>query len=70
MYLDSENWLKASVEYENNSFQHLGNVVTNRGYSDWATTEISPDIKIMWYRLSRRNDDYCIECSEDGIKFK
>ena len=20
----------------------------------------------MWYRLSRRNDDFCIECSEDG----
>ena len=20
----------------------------------------------MWYRLSRREDDYCIECSPDG----
>ena len=27
MYLDSENWLKASIEYENQSFQHLGIVV-------------------------------------------
>ncbi len=34
MYLDSENWLKASVEYENEEFQHLGSVVTNQGYSD------------------------------------
>ena len=34
MYLDSENWLKASVEYENESFQHLGTVETNHGYSD------------------------------------
>ena len=24
MYLDSENWLKGSVEYENEAFQHLG----------------------------------------------
>ncbi len=70
MYLDSENWLKASVEYENDEFQHLGSVVTNSGYSDWATTEISSDIKSMWYRFSRRADDYCIECSEDGVKFK
>ena len=31
MYLDSENWLKASVEYENESFRHLGSVVTNHG---------------------------------------
>jgi len=40
LYLDSENWLKASIEYENERFQHLGSVVTNLGYSDWATTEI------------------------------
>ncbi len=70
MYLDSENWLKGSVEYENDKFQHLGSVVTNKGYSDWATTEISADMKAMWYRFSRREDDYCIECSEDGIRFK
>ena len=70
MYLDSDNWLKGSIEYENERFQHLGSVVTNNGYSDWATTEIDANIKSMWYRLSRRNDDYCIECSEDGIIFK
>lgn len=63
MCLNSENWLKCSVEYENEEYQHLGSVVTNRGYSDWATTEISTDIKSMWYRFSRREDDYCIECS-------
>lgn len=70
MYLDSDNWLKASIEYENDTFQHLGSVVTNRGYSDWATTEIDASVKSMWYRFSRREDDYCIECSEDGIVFK
>lgn len=69
MYLDSENWLKGSIEYENNQFQHLGSVVTNHGYSDWATTAIDASIKSMWYRLSRREDDYCIECSTDGIVF-
>ncbi len=70
MYLDSENWLKASVEYENEEFQHLGSVVTNQGYSDWATTQIPASEKIMWYRFSRREDDYCIECSKDGITFQ
>ena len=69
MYLDSENWLKGSVEYENGDFQHLGSVVTNGGYSDWATTAIPATMKSMWYRFSRREDDYCIECSEDGISF-
>lgn len=70
LYLDSDNWLKGSIEYENEQFQHLGSVVTNHGYSDWATTEIPADVKSMWYRLSRREDDFCIECSEDGIVFR
>ena len=70
MYLDSDNWLKGSIEYENEEFQHLGSVVTNHGYSDWATTEIPANVKSMWYRLSRREDDYCIECSEDGSRWK
>lgn len=70
MYLDSENWLKASVEYENETFQHLGCVVTNNGYSDQSTTEISACVRSIWYRSSRREDDYRIECSEDGVTFK
>lgn len=69
MYLDSENWLKASIEYENDEIQHLGSVVTNNGFSDWATTVIDASVKTMWYRFSRRVDDYCIECSCDGIHF-
>lgn len=69
MYLDSENWLKASIEYENEKFQHLGSVVTNNGFSDWATTTIDSFVKSMWYRLSRREDDFCIECSKDGENF-
>lgn len=70
VYLDSENWLKASIEYENEKFQHLGSVVTNHGWSDWATTEIDAGVRSMWYRLSRRQDDFCLECSEDGVTFR
>lgn len=70
MYLNSQNWLKASIEYENSKYQRLGSVVTNNGYSDWATTDIDASIKSMWYRLSRRESDYCIEYSNDGINFK
>ena len=70
VYLDSENWIKGSVEYENEEFQHLGSVVTNHGYSDWATTVIPADVKVMWYRLSRRESDFRIECSTDGKEFQ
>lgn len=69
VYLDSENWMKASIEYENEEYQRLGSVVTNNGYSDWATSDIPSSIKEMWYRLSRRESDYYIETSIDGVTF-
>lgn len=69
IYQDSENWFKASIEYEDNRSQRLGSVVTNNGYSDWATTDILADVKLMYYRLSRREKDFCIENSYDGIHY-
>ena len=69
MYLDSENWIKASVEYENDKIQRLGCVVTNNGYSDWSSVDIDASIKSMWFRLSRRDDDFCVENSVDGVNF-
>lgn len=70
LYLDSDNWLKASIEYENGQIQRLGSVVTNNGYSDWAMVDIDASIKSIWFRLSRRDDDFCIENSSDGKTFK
>lgn len=70
MYLDSQNWFKASIEYENINFQRLGSVVTNQGYSDWATTDIDSSVKSMWYRFSRRKSDYCVECSFNGTDYR
>jgi len=68
VYLDSENWFKASIEYENKDFARLGSVVTNSGHSDWATTNIEP-VDSIWYRLSRRGPDFQIESSFDGLSF-
>ena len=36
MYLNSDNWFKASIEYENEKIQRLGSVVTNHGFSFWV----------------------------------
>ena len=68
IYLDSENWFKASIEYENDQYARLGSVVTNMGYSDWATSDIELPGEI-WYRLSRRGPDFLIESSQDGLAF-
>jgi uncharacterized protein len=70
LYHDSDNWVKVSVEYENKDFSRLGSVVTNLGYSDWATTDISATVSQMWYRLSCRGQDFCVENSTDGVNFK
>ncbi len=69
IYLNSENWFKASIEYENKRFSRLGSVVTNFGYSDWATTDIDT-ISSIWYKLSRRGADFLVEYSFDGVGFK
>jgi regulation of enolase protein 1 (concanavalin A-like superfamily) len=69
IYLDSNNWFKASIEYENKDISRLGSVVTNNGYSDWATTDL-PTPGTMWYRLSRRGPDFLIESSSHGADFR
>ena len=70
MYLDSDNWLKASMEFENDQIQRLGSVVTNNGYSDWSSVDVDASVKSIWFRFSRREDDFCIENSVDGVTFK
>ncbi len=70
LYQDANNWCKASAEYDNPAFSRLGSVVTNLGYSDWATTDIDSAITHMVYRLSRRGQDFLIENSLDGKHFQ
>jgi regulation of enolase protein 1 (concanavalin A-like superfamily) len=69
IYLDSDNWFKAAIEFEKEDFSRLGSVVTNHGYSDWATTDI-PTPTTIWYRLSRRGPDFLIEASPSGRDYK
>ena len=68
VYIDSDCWFKASIEYHGQAFSRLGSVVTNHGYSDWATVDI-PSRGEIWYRLSRRGPDFLIESSPDGNEF-
>jgi uncharacterized protein len=68
--VDAANWVKASVEYEADEPSKLGSVVTNLGFSDWATQEIGRSVSTMHYRLSRRESDVLIEWSRDGAVWK
>jgi hypothetical protein len=64
--VDEENWIKTSTEYEDEQVSRLGSVVTNLGYSDWATQDVSSERREWWYRISKRGPDYLIESSLDG----
>jgi regulation of enolase protein 1 (concanavalin A-like superfamily) len=69
IYSDNNNWFKASVEHEDLKVARLGSVVTNNGYSDWATVDIAPT-QMMWFRLHRRGPDFLIESASDAKSFK
>ena len=64
--VDEDNWIKLSTEYENETISRLGSVVTNTGYSDWATQDVSSAIMERWYRITRQEKDFILEASEDG----
>lgn len=67
---NTENWVKVSVEYENQVISRLGSVVTNMGYSDWATQDILSSIQEKWLRLHKLGDDLMIEHSDDNHRWK
>lgn len=64
--LSSSCWLKTSVEYELEDPARLGAVVTNAGYSDWSTQDLSKDTREIWLRIHRQAADYIVEASQDG----
>jgi regulation of enolase protein 1 (concanavalin A-like superfamily) len=65
--VDALNWVKLSAERENSTCHRLGSVVTNLGYSDWATTDINSDINEIWYRIECRGNDFILMSSRNGV---
>ena len=66
MRIDGENWIKASVEYEDRTLSRLGSVVTNLGFSDWATQDISSSVRALGHRIRRAGSDFMVEWSAQG----
>lgn len=60
VWLDDQNWFKASVEREDESSGRLGSVLTTNGHSDWATRDV-PALSQVCFRLSRRGPDFVLE---------
>jgi len=64
--VDSNCWMKTSVEYEGDDPPRLGAVVTNRGYSDWSVQDFDRGCNELWFRLTRKGSDCMAEYSMDG----
>ncbi len=70
LYQDDDNWAKASCEYGGGTLPSmLGSVVTTDGWSDWASTPLVPDVSRLYFRLSRKGNDFRIDSSRDGDHF-
>ena len=68
--LDAKNWIKLSTELETPDLSMLGSVVTNLGYSDWATTELDYIPREMWYHISKQGADVLLQASPDGRSWR
>lgn len=57
-------WLKTSVEFEPGAPSRLGSVVTNAGWSDWATRDIDAEAgRHVAFRVTRKGADYTVEAA-------
>jgi uncharacterized protein len=68
--ISPSSWLKASIEFELTQPSRLGSVVTNAGWSDWATEDVPASLRAASYRVSRRAGDYIIEYAPPGGAFR
>ena len=60
VWIDQDNWFKASVEHEDATRGRLGSVLTTAGHSDWTTRDVTAPAAV-WFRLSRRGPDFRLE---------
>ena len=55
-----------TTETETPEFSRLGSVVTNLGYSDWATQDVPATQTEVWYAIERSGADFVLSWSLDG----
>jgi len=58
--IDTDNWIKTSVEFEPVGSSHYGTVVTQNAASDWSMRPVSEYPTHQSYRIIRSGCDYTI----------
>jgi hypothetical protein len=57
---DAECWIKTSVEYEPESPNRLGVVVTQHGFSDWSTQDLVEKVEAVLFRVARTGSGFIV----------
>ncbi|KAK8805832.1 hypothetical protein WA158_002488 [Blastocystis sp. Blastoise] len=60
VYYDSEHWVKTSAEGEVDEPFNLGSVVTDDGFSDWATQPFTEQIVDLEFKIMRQGQDFLV----------
>ena len=61
-----ESWVKTAIEFEPDESNKLGAVVTNHGYSDWSTQDVSKSLTRLKLKIIRKGSDYIIQFFHEG----
>ena len=64
VYFTEDYWVKCSVEREDAKPYNLGSVVTNEGYSDWATQPFRKQTVDMEFMIKHLRTDFEVYCRE------
>lgn len=63
---DAGCWIKTSAEYEPDSANRLGVVVTHHGFSDWSTQNVAKDVNEISFRVARTGSEFIVSARLAG----
>lgn len=69
LYINNRNWIKFAFENSDATGKSIVTVVT-RDVSDDANGVILNEVDMVWLKLARKNDNYSMHWSIDGIDYK
>ena len=67
---DHDTWCKAAMECRDEQAYSVCSTVTYGGISDWAGMPVSSGIHDLYFRVHRRSNEFLVEFSFNGLKFK
>lgn len=70
VYITPDCWFKLCVEYIDDVASKVMTVVTQNGFSDQSSMNISSQIHFMYFRIHHRNFTFLAQNSFNGIHYK